>query len=90
MIHLLLVSALAALLLTAPAFAADRIDFFDAQGRRTGYAIVDSTGRVDIYDASSRRTGWGQIDQTGRVERFDVNGKRQGEGVLPPQTPGRQ
>jgi len=61
-----------------------RVDLFDAQGRRTGYAVVDQgTGRVDFYDAMSRRTGYGRVDRDGKVERFGVDGKRQGETVVP-------
>ena len=69
---------------SAPSFAADRVDFFDSKGRRTGYAIIDrEAGRVNFYDVHSRRTGWGRIDSTGRIERFDLKGKRQGETVVP-------
>jgi hypothetical protein len=61
-----------------------RVDLFDAQGRRTGYAVVDrNTGRVDFYDAMSRRTGYGRVDGVGKVERFGLDGKRQGETALP-------
>ena len=61
-----------------------RVDLFDAQGRRAGYAVVDrDTGRVDFYDARSRRTGYGRVDETGKVERFGIDGKRQGETALP-------
>ena len=61
-----------------------RVDLFDAQGRRTGYAVVDrDTGRVDFYDAMSRRTGFGRVDGVGKVERFGLDGKRQGETALP-------
>ena len=61
-----------------------RVDFFDAQGRRTGYAVVDrDTVRVDFYDTMSRRTGYGRVDGAGKVERFGVDGKRQGETALP-------
>jgi sugar lactone lactonase YvrE len=67
-----------------PAFAADRVDLFDQQGRRTGYAIVDrESGRVDYYDAQSRHTGWGKVDPAGRAERFDLHGRRQESTVLP-------
>lgn len=73
-----------ALALTLPALAGERMDLFDADGRRTGYAVVDrQTGRVDFYDVNSRRTGWGRVDQSGRVERFGLDGKRQDETVLP-------
>ena len=61
-----------------------RVDLFDAQGRRTGYAIVDrETGRVDFYDAGSRRTGYGRVDSSGKAERFGLDGKRQEGTALP-------
>ena len=61
-----------------------RVDLFDAQGRRTGYAVVDQgTGRVDFYDTMSRRTGYGRVDGVGKVERFGLDGKRQGETAVP-------
>lgn len=77
--------ALAALLPGA-ALAGERVDLFDAQGRRTGYAVVDEkSGRVDFYDAMSRRTGYGRVDETGKVERFRLDGTRDTEtaGPLP-------
>lgn len=61
-----------------------RVDLFDAQGRRTGYAVVDrDTGRVDFYDTTSRRTGYGRVDGAGRVERFGLDGRRQRETAVP-------
>jgi len=61
-----------------------RVDLFDTNGRRTGYAVVDrDTGRVDFYDTASRRTGYGRVDDAGKVERFGLNGKRQGEAAIP-------
>ena len=61
-----------------------RVDLFDAQGRRTGYAVVDQgTGRVDFYDTTSRRTGYGRVDGVGKVERFGLDGKRQGDTAVP-------
>lgn len=69
--------------------AGERLDLFDRNGRRTGYAIVDrQSGRVDLYDAKSRRTGWGRITPTGRVELFTLDGKRQGDAVMPRQKGG--
>jgi len=76
--------------LLAHASEPTRVDLFNAQGRRTGYAVVDrETGRVDFYDPMSRHTGWGQVDATGRTERFGLDGKRQEPTVLPivPQEP---
>ena len=68
----------------AHAGEATRVDLFDAQGRRTGYAVVDGdTGRVDFYDPMSRHTGYGRVDGAGKVERFGLDGKRQGETAIP-------
>jgi hypothetical protein len=64
--------------------AGERVDLFDAKGRRTGYAIIDrEAGRVDLYDAQSRRTGWGKLEQSAKVKRLDLKGRRQGERALP-------
>ena len=61
-----------------------RVDLFDAQGRRTGYAVVDrDTGRIDFYDAMSCRSGYGRVDGAGRVERFGLSGKPQTETAIP-------
>lgn len=65
----------------------DRVDLFDTQSRRTGYAIIDrKSGRVDYYDVNSRRTGYGKVDETGKAERFKLDGTRDvaPSGVLPP------
>ena len=69
-----------------------RVDLFDAQGRRTGHAVVDrDTGRVDFYDTMSRRTGYGRADQTGKVERFGLDGRRAGQTAVPlPPNPDRR
>jgi len=72
----------------SPAVAQDRVDFFDREGGRTGYAIVDpKTGRVDFFDVNSRRTGWGRLEPSGRVERFNLDGRRQEDTVLPLRRP---
>ena len=61
-----------------------RVDLFDAQGRRTGHAVMDrSTGRVDFYDTMSRRTGHGRVDGAGKVERFELDGQRQRDTAVP-------
>ena len=61
-----------------------RVDLFDTQGRRTGFAVVDQgTGRVDLYDTMSRRTGYGRVDGVGKVERFGLDGKRQADTAVP-------
>lgn len=78
------------IVLSSPVLAADRVDLFSPDGRRTGYAIVDrETGRVDFYDAQSRRTGYGKVDETGEAERFDLKGRRQ-EPAGVPLTPERR
>lgn len=72
-------SVLGAAVAAEEGFAAERIDLFDARGRRSGYVVVDrEAGRIDLYDARSRRTGWGKVDQGGRIELFDLGGRRQG------------
>ena len=39
-----------------------RVEQFDKEGQRTGYAVIDTkTGRVDYFDARSRRVGSGKI-----------------------------
>ena len=73
--------------LVGPALAQElprRVDFFDVQGRRTGYAVIDErTGRVDLFDTNSRRTGYGRLSPSGIVEQFDLDGGRQGIVTLP-------
>lgn len=74
------------LLILAVAMSANRsrVDFYDLQGRRTGYALVDrESGRVDFYDAQSRRTGWGRVTPRCTVELFDLKGRRLPEIVRP-------
>ena len=51
-----------------PAFAQSppsqqqRVDTFDKNSNRTGYATIDpKTSRIDFYDKDSNRTGSGQI-----------------------------
>ena len=62
--------------------ATDRVDYYDARGQRTGYAIVDrETGRVDYYNSGSRRIGYGKVD--GRAETFDLQGERQAPALVP-------
>jgi hypothetical protein len=64
--------------------AADRIDLFDTNSKRTGYIIVEpKTGRFDTYDTKSNRTGWGTITrESGDVQVYDKDGNRVGSGVL--------
>lgn len=71
--------ALALLLLAAPTLAQTRVELYNADSSRKGYAIVDEkSGRVDFYDNGSRRTGWGVIRPDGRVDTFTVDGRRLG------------
>jgi len=85
---LLLPCLMSFLAIVAPAVALERIDFFDREGRRTGYAVVDiKTGRVDFFDRNSRRTGWGRLEPSGRVERFHLDGRRQEDTALPLRRP---
>jgi hypothetical protein len=56
---------------------AERVDFFDQQGGRTGYAVVNpETGRIDLYDAHSNRTGYGYVRPDGSIDVFNMNGTR--------------
>ncbi|MBI5627528.1 MAG: hypothetical protein HY953_01305 [Candidatus Rokubacteria bacterium] len=67
-----------------PAFAAERIDLFDAKGKRAGYAVIDrEAGRVDFYDQWSRRVGYGKVDERGKAERFKLDGTRDVETAVP-------
>lgn len=87
---LLLLWLIGFLSIVSPAVALERLDFFDREGRRTGYAIVDvKTGRVDFFDASSRRTGWGRLEPSGRVERFSLDGRRQEDTAIPIRRPAK-
>lgn len=64
-----------------PALSQDRtrVDLYDAQSQRQGYAIVDEkTGRVDTYDKDSKRTGYGVIQPDGRMDRYRLDGLRDG------------
>jgi hypothetical protein len=56
----------------------ERVDLYDAQSRRTGYAIVDRrTGRVDLYDAQSRRLGYGVSRPRGAgIDFYRTDGQR--------------
>jgi hypothetical protein len=70
-------------LLAAPAAAVaqdrTRVDLYDTQGRREGYAVIDrDSGRVDLYDRDSRRTGYGRIQPDGKVDLYDPRGGRRG------------
>jgi hypothetical protein len=68
----------------AIADAAERVDLYDKNSKRTGYATVDKkSGRIDLYDKDSRRTGYGRIDQrSGRIDLYDPQSRRTGTGRL--------
>jgi len=84
----LLLCSIGFLSVVSYAVAQDRVDFFDREGRRIGYAIVDTkTGRADFFDANSRRTGWGRLEPSGRVERFNLEGRREEDTALPLRKP---
>jgi hypothetical protein len=74
----------------SPAFAAKRIDLYDAEGQQAGYAIVDHRlGRVDFYDLRERRIGWGRVHPLSehyRVDFFSANGLPTGYAVVNPGT----
>ena len=75
------------LFLATPALAQDRtrVDLYDAQSRREGYAILDrESGRVDTYDKDSKRTGYGKVAPDGRVDRYRLDGSREGSAVTKP------
>jgi hypothetical protein len=66
---------------------AERVDLYDAQSRRAGYAIVDRrTGRVDLYDTQSRRLGYGVTRPRGSGIDFYRSDGQRWLGVRP--TPG--
>jgi hypothetical protein len=51
---------LALVLALVVASAADRLDVFDQEGSRAGYARIEQgAGRLDLFDRDSRRTGYG-------------------------------
>lgn len=78
-------AGLTALLLASPTIAGERVDLYDRNSKRQGYAEVDrKSGRVDLYDRHSRRTGYGNVDRHGRVELFDRNSRRVGEARITP------
>ena len=57
--------ALIVVVLVLGSVAAERIDFFDKNSKRTGYATIDrKTGRVDIFNTQSKRTGFGTITKS--------------------------
>lgn len=88
--RLLLLCAIGFLCIVSQVVAQERIDFFDRDGRRTGYAIVDmKTRRVDFFDVNSRRTGWGRLEPSGRVERFTLDGRRQQDTAMPLRRPAK-
>ncbi|MBI4737338.1 MAG: hypothetical protein HY766_14980 [candidate division NC10 bacterium] len=55
---------LALFIVLAVVTAADRLDVFDQEGRRQGYAVPQAD-RLDLFDRDSRRTGYG-------IQRLDL------------------
>jgi hypothetical protein len=80
---------LALILALVVASAADRLDVFDQQGRRAGYARIDQgAGRLDLFDRDSLRTGYGIQRPDGSWDLFRPDGSRlgvlqPGSGALP-------
>jgi hypothetical protein len=67
--------------------AADRLDVFDQEGRRAGYATIDQgAGRLDLFDRDSRRTDYGVQRRVpsgcGSRDLFQPDGSRLG-GIQP-------
>lgn len=84
MLRVELLSVLGLLLLATPALAQDRtrVDLFDKNSERRGYAIVDEkTGRIDTYDKNSNRTGWGKVALDGKVDLYRPDGSRAGSAT---------
>jgi len=76
------------LLFAAPAFAADRVDLFDATGHRIGYGTVDrERGTVDLFAPDGRRIGYGTVTPTGAVNLYAPNGARLDGARLGPVAP---
>lgn len=70
------------------ALAAERVDTFDQQGRRTGYVTLDQgAGRLDLFDTNSNRTGYGIQRPDGSWDLFNRDGSRL--GVIYPGQPAR-
>ena len=70
-----------------PAIAGDpreqRVDLFDLNSNRQGYAVISPHGRIDTYDQLSNHIGTGRLGPDGRtIELFDLRGRRTGTGRL--------
>lgn len=64
-----------------------RLDFYDANSNRQGYAVVDpQTGRVDLYDRNANRLGYGKVAPGGRVDLYSTDGQRLGSSRTPSAT----
>lgn len=61
-----------------PSFGGERIDWYDAQGRRTGHwSIEKEQRRIEVFDRQGQRIGYGRVDpQTGKPELFDAKSSR--------------
>ncbi len=72
--------------LTSPALATKRLDLYDPEGRRVGYALLHHRdGRVDYYDVRDRRIGWGHVNALSeryRVDLFAADGLATGYALV--------
>ena len=67
---------------------AKRADFFDQQGSRAGYAVVNpETGRADLYDRKSNRTGYAVQRPDGSWDVYNLDGSR--KATITPGTGGQ-
>ena len=74
--------ALAQSSITIDPIPQQRVDLFDSNSNRTGYAIIDQkAGRVETFNQQSQRTGYGVINN-GRIDFFDNRSNRVGSGKL--------
>jgi hypothetical protein len=81
---------LALVLALVVASAADRLDVFDQEGRRPGYATIDpGAGRLDLFDRDSRRTGYGVQRSDGSWDLFRPDGSPPGAPACRSEEPGR-
>jgi hypothetical protein len=81
--------ALVLLLFAPPALAQDRtrVDLYDKNSARQGYAVIDrDSGRIDTYDKDSRRIGYGVVRPDGRLDMYKLDGTRE-ESITPRSTP---
>jgi hypothetical protein len=79
--------SLALFIALAVVTAADRLELFDQEGRRAGYATIDQgASRLDLFDRHSNRLGHGIQRPDGSWDLFRPDGSRL--GVLQPRLGG--